>query len=162
MCGLLCVILPVISLAACTKEREVSQKQCEELERKLLSSKGDLRTEDEPLQECAELERKTQEFREEMRERDEAPLIAEAKTAVLRSLRDPGSAEFGRVEVRYCKDLDCNDDPAHGKPMVCGSVNAKDGFGGYTGFQVFIYGNGTLIPPKAVAENTALAGKICL
>ncbi|MBV9569783.1 MAG: hypothetical protein JO056_00895 [Alphaproteobacteria bacterium] len=94
---------------------------------------------------------------------EEAPLIARAKASVLRTLRDPGSAEFGRVSVRYCRELDCKEgEPAHGTPMVCGGVNAKSGFGGYTGFKVFIYGNGKLIPPGVAEEHPLLAAKICL
>jgi len=56
-----------------------------------------------------------------------------AKMVVLRRLRDPGSAEFGRVNVYGDRKL-------KGKAVrvACGSVNAKNGFGGYTGFTDFL------------------------
>jgi hypothetical protein len=114
------------------------------------------------LETLAEQQRAAQLQKDEQRAEDEAPLIARAEEAVLQSLRDPDSAQFGRIAVRYCNGLDCNDDPTHGRPMVCGGVNAKNGFGGYTGFQTFIYGNETLIPPEAVTEVLPLAAKICL
>ena len=54
--------------------------------------------------------------------------IAEAKVAVIERLRDPSSAIFGRVGVRIAENF-------RGKTVsvVCGSVNARNGFGGMTG-----------------------------
>lgn len=49
-----------------------------------------------------------------------------AQRAVRERLKDPSSAEFG--EFRYVR----------GK-AGCGTVNARNGFGGYTGEQRFIY-----------------------
>lgn len=51
---------------------------------------------------------------------------AVAQQAVLESLKDPSSARFGRFWY------------APGK-AACGTVNAKNAFGGYTGEQRFIY-----------------------
>lgn len=45
-------------------------------------------------------------------------------------LKDPGSAEFQNTFVS--RKL--------GGPVVCGEVNAKNSFGGYTGFQRFVSG----------------------
>jgi len=45
-------------------------------------------------------------------------------------LRDPHSAEFSDVY-------------ANSKGIVCGSVNAKNGFGGYIGFSAFWYDPGS-------------------
>ena len=52
--------------------------------------------------------------------------IDEAKTAILSSLRDPDSARFSFVEI-------------NSMGIVCGSVNSKNGFGGYVGFAGFWY-----------------------
>lgn len=45
-------------------------------------------------------------------------------------MKDPGSAEF-------CNTFVSN---AIGAPVVCSEVNAKNSFGGYTGFQRFVSG----------------------
>lgn len=51
--------------------------------------------------------------------------VLAAKAAVTKILRDPESAKFGKVGYR---------EPG----IVCGFVNAKNGFGGYTGEKSFI------------------------
>jgi hypothetical protein len=53
-------------------------------------------------------------------------LVGVAKEAVLSKLRDPHSAEFREVN-------------ANAQNVVCGSVNAKNGFGGYVGYSAFWY-----------------------
>ena len=55
--------------------------------------------------------------------------IAEAKTAVKATLRDPESAQFS--------DMDSIED-GRGK-VICGKVNSKNGLGGYSGFATFVY-----------------------
>lgn len=55
--------------------------------------------------------------------------IQGAKSAVLAKLKDPESAEFGDVGYR---------EPG----IVCGFVNAKNSFGGYTGQRAFIADSG--------------------
>lgn len=54
----------------------------------------------------------------------EQTLIETSKTTAANSLRDPSSARFEGVRVSY---------KLNGKPVVCGYVNAKNGFGGYAG-----------------------------
>lgn len=49
-----------------------------------------------------------------------------AKEAVLGRLKDPDSAKFGQVVARE-------------SGIVCGYVNSKNSFGGYTGDKAFIY-----------------------
>ena len=49
-----------------------------------------------------------------------------ARTAVKARLKDPDSAEFGLISV-------------HGK-VACGTVNSKNGFGGYSGAKRFVSG----------------------
>lgn len=58
------------------------------------------------------------------------PLITRAEEAVRRLLRDPESAQFRDVE-RCAKPN-----------AVRGEVNARNGFGGYTGFTPFFYVDG--------------------
>ncbi|WP_157783429.1 hypothetical protein [Serratia plymuthica] len=62
-------------------------------------------------------------------------LVEIGQSAVLKSLKDPGSAKFG---YSY-----------QGKDRftLCGTVNAKNGYGGYTGDTRFIYSleNGQLV-----------------
>lgn len=51
---------------------------------------------------------------------------ADARRAVLAALKDPESASFGRMSA--------------GKPgTVCGTVNARNGFGGYSGNRAFAW-----------------------
>lgn len=50
------------------------------------------------------------------------------KELLMAQLRDPGSAQFSDVRVSY----------KAGGPVVCGLVNAKNAFGGYTGSRRFI------------------------
>ena len=53
-------------------------------------------------------------------------MIVEGKAAVASHLRDPGSATFRNLTLF--------------KPTtLCGEVNAKNGFGGYAGFEAFVY-----------------------
>lgn len=61
-------------------------------------------------------------------------VAARAKKAVLASLKDPESAIFGPMEVRATG----NDSAL----VSCGSVNARNGFGGYTGMRRVIVGAG--------------------
>jgi hypothetical protein len=58
-----------------------------------------------------------------------ASIIPEAKAAVQAGLRDPDSAQFRDVVVYGTSN----------KRTVCGSVNAKNGYGGYTGYYPFMY-----------------------
>jgi hypothetical protein len=72
---------------------------------------------------------------------DDSDLIKEAKSAIVSGLRDPDSAQFWNVVVRRKKCVQptvCHDDST-AEPNVCGEVNAKNGYGGYSGFQPFIY-----------------------
>lgn len=61
------------------------------------------------------------------REFAERIVIGAAKQQVLRNLKDPESARFGDVFIGR------ND-------FVCGMINAKNSFGGYTGEQPFTSG----------------------
>lgn len=54
--------------------------------------------------------------------------IAKAQAAISRQLLDAGSAQFKITAIRHV-----------GKAVVfCGFVNAKNQFGGYTGFRPFV------------------------
>lgn len=55
------------------------------------------------------------------------------RAAVLQALRDPASAQFGDVWAYESKK---------GPMVVCGSVNARNRFGGFTGPKFFVVGAG--------------------
>ena len=60
--------------------------------------------------------------------KDDNVLIEDAQDSVRENLRDPDSAKFKDVEL-FRKN---------GLMYVCGEVNAKNAYGGYTGFKKFI------------------------
>jgi len=62
-------------------------------------------------------------------------LFKQARQAVLATLKDPDSAKFGAKFRRETKVA------VNGQAFetVIGEVNAKNGFGGYTGMQIFIW-----------------------
>lgn len=61
----------------------------------------------------------------------ERDAISEAMASITKKLKDPGSAQFRNVEMRLFE----------GKPIICGEVNAKNSYGGYTGFTRFVASN---------------------
>ncbi|WP_298698177.1 hypothetical protein [uncultured Brevundimonas sp.] len=63
----------------------------------------------------------------------EAHQIREAEGVVSRELRDPTSAQFRNVRVV---------DQVNGSRAFCGEVNGKNAYGGYVGFEPFVYGAG--------------------
>jgi hypothetical protein len=63
---------------------------------------------------------------------DQTKLIESAKTHVKDQLKDPASAQFKNVVVRV------NAGPNR-VTVVCGRVNSKNSFGGYTGFTRFFW-----------------------
>jgi hypothetical protein len=56
--------------------------------------------------------------------------IVQGQSIIQSMLKDPGSAMFKNLAVVY-KD---------GVPYVCGSVNARNSFGGYVGYNLFVSG----------------------
>jgi hypothetical protein len=54
--------------------------------------------------------------------------IVDAKETVVGQLKDPESARFGEIWAMS---------GTNGKRTICGYVNAKNSFGGYTGKQMF-------------------------
>lgn len=73
---------------------------------------------------------------------------AEARAAVRARLKDPNSAQFGDAIVT--------------ERAVCGSVNAKNGFGGYTGPQPFIViGSVAFMPNDAPEEWAEMWSRAC-
>ena len=56
--------------------------------------------------------------------------IEKAKRAIAGTLNDPYSAQFGEV---------FRGAGAPGSPIICGSVNAKNAYGGYVGLKPFFY-----------------------
>ena len=55
--------------------------------------------------------------------------IIAAKRAVKNELKDPDSAQFKDVRANYTEEFNV---------VACGQVNAKNEFGGYTGFRRFV------------------------
>lgn len=55
--------------------------------------------------------------------------MQKAQESVRAQLKDAESAEFRNVAIRNYK----------GAPLVCGEVNAKNSFGGYSGYQQFVF-----------------------
>lgn len=62
----------------------------------------------------------------------EDPAVAEFKQATLEVLKDPDSARFRSLRMTEGPKLDMR------FRALCGEVNAKNGFGGYIGFQRFV------------------------
>jgi hypothetical protein len=69
---------------------------------------------------------------QDKREKFEIHYEAVAQVAVKDRLRDPSSAQFNNEAVFIFSR----------KPVVCGDVNANNGFGGKSGSQRFIWRNG--------------------
>lgn len=64
-------------------------------------------------------------------------LIAKAKDVVRASLRDPNSAEYGPMTVSTKNGT-----------AVCGTVNARNGFGGMSGQQPFVAFADSIVTPR--------------
>lgn len=64
---------------------------------------------------------------------DEA-IYEAAKSAVIQQLKDPDSAKFGPLTRQTKPNV-------RGEPtdVVCGAVNARNSFGGYSGMSGFVY-----------------------
>lgn len=58
--------------------------------------------------------------------------IAQVKAAVERDMRDPSSAQYQNIQARRVAHQNGAE-----RLVVCGAVNAKNGYGGYTGFMAF-------------------------
>jgi hypothetical protein len=64
----------------------------------------------------------------------DAQALASARQTVSGKLKDPDSAKFTDVARKTTPNV-------RGEPtdVVCGKVNAKNGYGGYTGAKAFVY-----------------------
>lgn len=62
------------------------------------------------------------------------PTLAAARAAVARKLKDPGSATFDQLVRKTAPNT-------RGEPtdVLCGTVNAKNSYGGFTGAKPFVY-----------------------
>lgn len=58
---------------------------------------------------------------------------------VLARLKDPDSAQFRSIKVNLDVGVGENDLMHFTEDAVCGEVNAKNSFGGYTGYSMFIW-----------------------
>ena len=63
--------------------------------------------------------------------------LTDAKDAILYNLKDPSSAKFRNIrgiQVKWEKNIE-------DRLWICGEVNARNSYGGYTGFTPFYYDN---------------------
>lgn len=74
------------------------------------------------------------------------PSIVEFEKAVRDTLKDPDSAKFRDGYVYPQSD---------GSFVGCGSVNAKNGFGAYSGYRRFIASKGNVLFDGGTAQNIA-------
>ncbi|HEV7694324.1 MAG TPA: hypothetical protein VGO52_26045 [Hyphomonadaceae bacterium] len=85
----------------------------------------------------------------------EIAYIENETKAVRDRLKDPKSAEFSKLFVSR----------KSGAPIVCGYVNSKNGFGGFTGAQRFVGASGAGITvteeDMAKGEMANLWAKVC-
>jgi len=86
-----------------------------------------------------ELERRRREYSAAATARDQrdedSRLLAEAQWQMKQRLKDPESAQFSGVAVVRVS----------GKPVVCGEVNARNSFGGFTGRKGFVMPKGGVV-----------------
>lgn len=98
-------------------------------------------------------EEKTPQQRAEADERyRKVALKTDAKTAVERLLKDPGSAKFRSVLIVK------ND----GVEVVCGEVNSKNGFGAYTGYQYFLSVAGKTMLQEQAPDFAKAWNRLCV
>ncbi|MEA9913493.1 hypothetical protein VDG39_12370 [Xanthomonas campestris pv. raphani] len=65
-----------------------------------------------------------------------AETIVAAERAVRAELKDPDAAQFREMRTNYTEEFGV---------VACGRVNAKNEFGGYTGFRRFVSGGRSVI-----------------
>lgn len=58
--------------------------------------------------------------------------VNEAKDYIVNSLKDPGSANFRNIKIFQIEHVGGID------TLICGEVNAKNSYGGYEGFKIFV------------------------
>ncbi len=77
----------------------------------------------------------------------------EMKAAVASRMKDPGSAQFRNVKTYH----------GSGSPIVCGEINAKNGYGGYGGFERFVAGGNAIFLESEVVSGgmSAVYAKVC-
>lgn len=86
------------------------------------------------------------------------PLIAQARAAVSKTLRDPDAARF--AELKRTKFPNVKGVPTD---AVCGTVNAKNAYGAYIGAKPFVYlpaGNFVRIVGEGDAADKAISQAI--
>jgi hypothetical protein len=62
---------------------------------------------------------------------ESSKLVTTAEHLVRAQLKDPGSAQFRNVTATHPDSVSL--------PVICGEVNARNGYGGYVGFVPFLY-----------------------
>jgi len=80
---------------------------------------------------------------ETLQRNHELDLKLDTEEKLKASLKDPSSAEFRNVRVSH----------HGGRTHVCGEVNAKNSFGGYTGFMRFVGSPALVITEETLGRN---------
>lgn len=75
-----------------------------------------------------------------------------AKAGMKAALREPGSAKYQDVQAY----------PLGDGYVFCGKVNAKNGFGGFTGFERFVVAGSVVATESQVADFPTLWAKACV
>ncbi len=77
------------------------------------------------------------------------PTIAAAKRAMAKELKDPASTKYRNVFIHKSKE---------GHVTVCGEINSKNGYGGYSGWHKFMYSDNEvwMIPTEDEAGSSTL------
>lgn len=92
----------------------------------------------------------------------DALLVVKAQDAVRARLRDPGSATFDDTRVAQAMRLQTPDQAAFPGEYVCGTVNARNGFGGLSGPQRFVAGSvAAVLETDDPVMFSALWGEVC-
>lgn len=136
------VCIAVLSLASCGKSKADIEAAARSTEKTKLEVRKKLEDEERlfeaklmatasAAQETVQktLDQRTNSARllsEAERHADDPLIIKKFQAAILVRLKDPTSAQF--------RDLKLN----HRREALCGMVNSKNGFGGYTGFSAFV------------------------
>lgn len=74
-------------------------------------------------------------------------IIADAQEAIKSQLKDPYSAVFEDIYLGKAEN---------GAPVVCGTVNAKNSYGGYTGKKKFYYLNAAPKPILSIEGESSI------
>ena len=122
---------------ACVKERSQEQVKNAENLRKAAAEK----------EQAAEREKEQLAIAEEKKVTDE--FVSKSKQLITQNLKDPDSAKFTNMVIAQ----------GQGQKLLCGSINAKNSYGGYVGAKKFyvLWNDGAPGQPVAYTEGDEVA-----